>query len=275
MTQLTLWDNEDSRPLPLIVADKWNFALAYITPSPTVHSTYLYAAQDWYEGLAGNKVGWRYLKKQLVSSTYKLKFEQAPYVAKNKKTYQSEYINEKGLYIIAQEMRAIDKRPQIQAIRVYLAAAGVFANLARTQPEQVAKELTARAKGIQARNAMTDAAQATKDDRRPFFGILTDKQYELLLGRKKREIVALLGMSPTEAAHFRDQLGEQALDALRMAEGAAAVKMRSAGHELTHSEQLDIVVMCSEIVAPSYHKLVEYLQVDKVRNQPMLKGASQ
>ena len=71
-TSLTRWwldeDGDsalrDSRPLPLIVAEKWNFRLQYYL----IESVAWYAIQDWIVGLTGSttiKAGevWRQMKK--------------------------------------------------------------------------------------------------------------------------------------------------------------------------------------------------------------------
>jgi hypothetical protein len=66
MNDLSILPNSDSAsdntPLPLIVAKRWNFPLAYVeTPNGN-----LYAVQDWMRGLSGEhnvSTMWGMLKK--------------------------------------------------------------------------------------------------------------------------------------------------------------------------------------------------------------------
>src|SRR5688572_11218447 len=104
MTQLPLITEDasnDNTPLPLIVAKRWNFPLAHIQTDDGM----AYAVQDWMRGLSGESDTRKILSafkktdagKQLSSS-----LRQLPYKAKNGKTYKQDYVNDKGLYLIAQ-----------------------------------------------------------------------------------------------------------------------------------------------------------------------------
>jgi hypothetical protein len=139
MTQLPLLpENEEfeETPLPLIVAQRWNFPLAHIETENGV----VYAVQDWMRGLSGEeKVStmWALFKrtdagKQTVSSTNTL-----PYKAKDGKTYKRDYVDDKGLYLIAQYMRVKHDRPMLTEIRQFLAAAGAFVDQLRLEPEMI------------------------------------------------------------------------------------------------------------------------------------------
>src|SRR5262245_59169362 len=112
--------DEKEKPLPLIVANKWGFALDHIeTPSGL-----FYHIQDWIKGLTGvNDVrfAWEKAKKQLLIS-----IQQLPYIAPNGKTYEMDFTDDKGLYLIAQNLRATKSRPQLREIKKYLAEAGAF-----------------------------------------------------------------------------------------------------------------------------------------------------
>lgn len=129
--QLSLWGDtptSDKRPLPLIVAEKWAFKLAYIDQDSSPDN-YLYAGLDWFRGLGGSRQGWSLLKNQLSIST-----RQLPYLAANGKTYQLDFLTHEQLYIIAMEMRPLKRRPQLDAIRDYLAQAGVISDKIRREP---------------------------------------------------------------------------------------------------------------------------------------------
>lgn len=128
---INLNDVNDERPLPLLVAEKWIFPLAY-------HETidgFFYAIQDWITGLTGSerdktKRVWNKLKTQRSISSRLL-----PYVAKDGKTYQRDFTNDFGLYLITQYLRTTKDRPALTEIKKYLADAGVFVDEVRRDPE--------------------------------------------------------------------------------------------------------------------------------------------
>lgn len=127
----------DDRPLPLIVADKWGFPLAYHAHP----GGYFYAIQDWIKGLTGankDKVTqiWGQLKKQRSILTQPL-----PYTAADGKTYQRDFANDVGLYLIAQYLRVTKDREVLGEIKRYLADSGVFVDEARRNPEAAADAL--------------------------------------------------------------------------------------------------------------------------------------
>jgi hypothetical protein len=126
----------DDTPLPLIVAKRWNFLLAY-------HETAagkVYAVQDWMRGLTGEESIshlWSMYKKtdagkQTVNSASRL-----PYKASDGKTYKRDFVNDKGLYLIAQYMRVKHDRPMLDEIRRFLAAAGAFVDEVRREPDKL------------------------------------------------------------------------------------------------------------------------------------------
>jgi len=264
MSQIEKYRSEDPRPLPLLVAEKWGFDLAFIDQDGNA-DRYLYSARDWFIGLGGEKSGWAKFDKSWLISNQPVEVKR-----KNRKPESLDFVLAEDLYRIAQDMRAMAKRPQLQEIKDYLAAAGVLADQARRKPQETAEKLLARAKGIEARNLMTTAAQETHETHRPFYGKLTDVEYQILLGATKQTIVERLNFNKSQTTHFRDQLGALALKALEMAETASAAKMRQQGRALTHEEQLEIVRTCARMVAPGFHQLADYLGVDRIQNNPLL-----
>jgi hypothetical protein len=132
-----LSDQNDARPLPLIVAEKWNFPLAYVKTENVI----LYAVQDWIRGLTGTKVAraiWAEIKRRSVGQM-SISTQQLPYVSSDSKTYQMDFTDDKGLYLIAQYLRVTKARPVLDAIKKYLAEAGVFVDEARRDPGAAAE----------------------------------------------------------------------------------------------------------------------------------------
>src|SRR5262245_12742084 len=121
--------DDSSLPLPLIVAQKWDFPLAYVQSN---EEGYFYAVQDWIRGLIGDKDVrklYAYLKKQTSSSTRHM-----PYTGADGKTYQRDFTDDKGLYLIAQQLRTTKARPMLAAIKTYLSESGAFVDLVRREP---------------------------------------------------------------------------------------------------------------------------------------------
>jgi len=128
----------DTRPLPLIVADKWGFALQH----HDIDGVAYYAAIDWVGGVTGNPSNARkaYSKlNKIAENELSLSKRQLKYVASNGKTYQVDFLTDKGLYRISQDMRVTKKSLAIGEIKRYLADAGAFADLARRDPEAAAR----------------------------------------------------------------------------------------------------------------------------------------
>ena len=67
--------------------------------------------------------------------------QQLPYKAKDNKTYQLDFTTDEGLYLIAQYLRVTAARPQLAEIQQFLAAAGVFVDEIRREPEQLLEAL--------------------------------------------------------------------------------------------------------------------------------------
>lgn len=127
--------NSDHRPLPLIVAQRWNFPLA----SHETAEGLVYAVQDWISGLTG-ETDTRYLLakfkktkagKQTWNSVQRLKYQ-----AMDGKSYQRDFTTDKGLYLIAQYLRVTQERPMLDEVRRFLAAAGAFVDEVRRDPNQ-------------------------------------------------------------------------------------------------------------------------------------------
>lgn len=125
---------EQHLALPLIVAQKWHFPLAH-----TVHDNEnWYAIQDWISGLTSSdtrKFGemWR----QMTQVQMRISITPLSYVARDGKTYKRDFTNDRGLYLIAQNLRITKSRPLLARIKEYLAKSGAFVDLVRQEPSTV------------------------------------------------------------------------------------------------------------------------------------------
>ncbi|HHC25342.1 MAG TPA: hypothetical protein ENK58_08040 [Desulfobacterales bacterium] len=121
-----------STPLPLIVADKWEFKLNF----HVVEGEHFYAIEDWIAGLisASNRLAvqniWKKAKNKMVISIHHL-----DHVGPDGKTYKKDHTDDHGLYLIAQSLRVTKTRPALRAIKDYLAKAGVFVDNLRTNKD--------------------------------------------------------------------------------------------------------------------------------------------
>jgi hypothetical protein len=138
MTNLSVvpTSDEDARPLPLIVAERWNFPLAHLHHEQAL----FYAVQDWIRGLTG-EADTRYLiskfKKTEAGQQTWNSIQRLPYKASDGKTYQRDYATDRGLYLIAQYLRVKQDRPMLDEIRRFLAAAGAFVDKVRREPDKL------------------------------------------------------------------------------------------------------------------------------------------
>lgn len=267
---------EDDRPLPQIVADKWKFELAWINRNDT--GEMIYSARDWFIGLGGDKSGWSQSQK---SDWFKLLNQSKVEVKRERrKPEQIIFVDEVGLYTIAQHINNGKTRPQLKAIRDFLAKAGVLADTIRRDPDaaqQIADESMTRhnrirAQGKAKRNQLTETAQTTHVTHTPNYAALTNAEYQELFGAAKDELVRVLELTTTQAAKFRDYLSDLALSTLDMAETGASIRMKQLGRLLTTTEQITVVRESARLIAPSAKAMANYLQVDLLSGRPLLES---
>lgn len=252
MTQMTLWQEyggDDKRPLPLLVAEKWGFKLAYIDQDGDADN-YLYAGQDWFKGLGGSKAHWTRTRDELLRSTEKL-----PYVATDGKTYQIDFLTQADLYTVAIEMRPMKKRPQLEEIREYLRDAGVFADKARRDPKWAA----ARLEGKIARSAFMQAlTEHVTNMSQQGYGIATNDVYRGLFRRDAAQLRAELHTN-----NPREKMSQPALHYLGIAEWACAQHIGEA-ETLTFPQARAIIQDVAGLVGLQVDELERRFQIDIV-----------
>ncbi len=136
----------DDRPLPLIVAEKWNFPLQV----HVVDGVYWYAILDWIGGLSNtsgkttSKIWFDIQRsgslKDSSGSTRTMSYDDGYHAAT-----QKDFADDKTLYLIAQHMRSTKKRPTLAAIKEYLAESGAFVDQIRLDPIGAAEKIKADA----------------------------------------------------------------------------------------------------------------------------------
>jgi hypothetical protein len=245
----------DARPLPLIVADKWGFKLAYVDQDGSADN-YLYAGQDWYKGLGGGRQGWSKLKNQLSISS-----RQLPYEAADGKTYEIDFLTAADLYMVAMEMRPLKRRPQLDEIREYLRDAGVFADKVRRDPKWAA----ARIEGKIARSAFMEALAAhVVNMSQQGYGVATNDVYRGLFHRDASQLKADLKTDKP-----REKMSQPALHYLGIAEWACAQHIGEA-QELTFVEARAIIQDVAGLVGLQVDELERRFQIDIVTGRKLL-----
>ncbi|MBC7869542.1 MAG: hypothetical protein H7Y09_01775 [Chitinophagaceae bacterium] len=290
---------EDKRPLPLIVAEKWNFPLQHYQHFD-VDGGYLYAVQDWIAGLTESNTTkaaemWRKLKKQTRISNTSL-----PYSAGDGKTYKRDFANAKSLFLIAQKLRVTHEREQLSVIHEFLAASGAFVDERRTdldntdlvvvvspsislddaetlihagmdkwRREGKSEEwMQLRIQGIVTRKQFTEALKAAVlNAPRSLFIDATEKVY---MGLWKRTTAQLRGdLDLEEKANLRDHFGEYALIYTRLAEKVSTDQLGDADI-VTIKQATAIVYTAAKVISKQAQATSKLLGIDLITERPLL-----
>jgi hypothetical protein len=124
----------EPQPLPLHIADRWNFQLTYYEKD----GQYLYSVNDWFLGLGAKDPKDSFKKYR--SKGGELKVTPLPIQTAGGEQVAN-FTNDEGLYLIAQDMRSTKTRPQLKEIKEYLAKAGVFVDqLRQTSQSQLTRQ---------------------------------------------------------------------------------------------------------------------------------------
>lgn len=291
--QLGFWDEpeqaHDNRPLPLIVADKWGFSLAYVPQLTLKGEVYWYSVQDWLLGLgvASNAVRkeWSWLKKQLSNLAPQL--NQLPYKAGNGKTYQMDFATDEALYRITQSLRPLESRGSgineaRNAIFEYLAKAGVLLDEMRLDPSLAIDAgvtaykkqgksdawIKARLEGKLNRNLFTEALHDCVKGIEPrHYGQATNDVYTNLYNRTAAQLRSELGLSAHTS--LRDAMPSMANAYTGITEQAIAHKL-GAAKELSWAEADAIIIAIAKLISQQVHATSAMLGVDIATNKPLL-----
>lgn len=270
ITQLSFFDNPDEREHPLLVSEKWAFELQHYQRRETEGGN-LYSIQDWIAGIgSSSKRQAADMWRKMATAELKTTVEILPYTASSGRVYQMDYTNQRGCYLIAQEMRVTKDRPQLEEIKRYLANAGVLVDAIRRETEGGTHFIEARSKGIEKRKELTATAQQTHVTGTPDYAAITNTEYRNLFGADKQQLVKALSLSPAEARQFRNHLSELGIRALDAAETGARLKMESAGRKLTSIEQVQMVEYATRLVAPGFQEMASWVGVDLASGKPLL-----
>jgi hypothetical protein len=295
MNQLPLIPNsndDNQTPLPLIVAQRWNFPLAYVQ----TENGMVYAVQDWMRGLSGEtniRSLWSMFKKTEAGKELSNQIEQLPYKATNGKTYKLDYVNDKGLYLIAQYMRVKHDRPMLTEIRQFLAAAGAFVDQVRLEPDKIFEAVKDPDKLLNAfieyhrkrgksdswilmrmeskikRNRFTAALAEFVIEHlgRPQYATATDDVYQGLWGRSTATLKKQLQLTKNDS--LRDNQPMLALHYQGIVEEVCALKLEKR-EEVTWEEARDIIQTIAKLIGRQAQETSEILEMDIATGKRLL-----
>lgn len=286
---------EEDLPLPLLVANKWEFQQQYHQNDQGI---YVYAIQDWIAGLTGAskpKQIWADLKRNHTENVHLMdSIQPLPYIASDGKTYQMDFTDDKGLYLIAQYLRATKARPQLSAIQKFLSEAGAFVDAVRLEPETVITSgaidpdeaidaaieayhrrgkddrwISARFAGKVKRAKFTSALKVAVYEvlTQMHYAVATDDIYLGLWGRTAAYLKDELDLP--KKASLRDNQPTLALTYQGIAEEVAAQKLGDAT-ELSWDEARTIVKQVAALIGIQAQATSHFLQVDLATGKPLL-----
>lgn len=277
VSQLSLFSNDNGeRPLPLIVAEKWEFPLQH----HLVDNTWWYSPTDWIAGLIGRKTAsqtWRNIKfkNESVFSVNEL-----PYAATDGKTYNVDFVTDKGLYWVVQHLRSRETRPALSAIREYLASAGALVDDLRRNPEHAADiAITGYAKRGHSNDWIKERLETIEDykllcmtvDRvcdAPRYGEIVNTEYRAIYGMIAEDLKALLNTKK-----IRDALPQLQLQYIHMAETALRLLLDES-ERMTHDQICQAAKVICEPLGDHLKQVSALLNVHHVTGRPLLTGGT-
>jgi hypothetical protein len=295
------FSDRDSTPVPLIVANKWDFPLAF----HIVEGVHYYAIQDWIRGLTGNKdirlILSQFKKHEKWHTTYMSHIRRMDYRASDGAVYKRDFAKAEGLYTIAQYLRVTRARPVLDEIRQFLSKAGVFVDemrrdenliviTSRMSPDEMLaatgraalltreayrkqgkseRWIDMRLLGKVRREQFTAALKYAINEalKRSHFATATDDIYKGLWGRTASYLKKELALP--KGASLRDNQTIYALHFQGIAEEACADKL---GEKKTVSwlEARDIIQLVAATVGGYTQDMSRFLGKDLATGRPLL-----
>lgn len=296
--KLPLGDAEPKNlPLPLIVAERWGFPLAF----HIVDGQHMYAIQDWMRGLLGvqdTRYMWAKFKKQHPHSQALTSSQRLKYKTSDGKSQLRDFLTDNGLYFIAQYLRATQDRPMLNEIRQYLANAGKLVDelrrdesaiiiTSKMSPEQkaaaVKKAKRVIPRGTDKSDQWVASRTHTKEKRKEFTAALTRAVIEMLspkdyatitddiyMGLWERTAAILRReMELPQKANLRDYQPRLALHFQGIVEELTAYELGER-QEVTWEEARRIVQKVAKMVRAWVKEAQEQVTVDIATGRPLL-----
>lgn len=292
-SQLTLFNDDvsddselDELPLPLIVADRWDFPLRHIYRS----ETFLYVIRDWVAGLTqaeDPKRAWQSAKKlpEMAAALERIRNVRMPGTAGS----LTQMTDDRGLFLIATNLRSTKNKDSLAEIKNFLAKAGVFADLARRDPEQAElilhqrrqKKYVAKGKdtqwialrelGIITRKQLMNVVYdllGVKDN----LGIITNDTYRGVFGMTAEQLREHIGI-PSSAV-VRDHFSTLGLVYTQAAEEACRIQLEKYDEDdvVEVNDVRGLVMTLSRLAGKQAKEMSEMLGIDPVTGRKLQLG---
>lgn len=284
--QLDFTQIQDPRPVPLIVAEKWDFPLQY----HIVDNVCYFSIIDWIAGIGtsdnvnASKM-WVYMQQNQTS----IPTRTLNYKGKDSKNYQRDFANDVSLYDIAQNMRVTKDRPALKAIQDYLSQSGALLDFWRREPEKMLSAAQARmqfdidrhekhglgdkpqivhlksefevSKSLKSMNEMIKRVVANPD-----YAKLHNAKLESLFGLKSAQIKALL-----KCKNIHEGLPVMGLDTLDLAHKhiIEILRMQSSG-QIDNARAIASIELVVKPLGDYLRNLCNQLGIDHVSGLPLL-----
>jgi hypothetical protein len=256
----------------------------------------VYAVQDWMRGLSGEENVsnlWSMFKKTDAGKQTYNSVVSLPYKAKDGKTYKRDYVNDKGLYLIAQYLRVKHDRPVLDEIRRFLASAGAFVDEIRREPDKLAETVGNPDKLLEAfieyhrkrgkddrwihmridskikRNQFTTALAEFVQDllTRRHYATATDDVYRGLWGRTAATLKSELALPKN--ANLRDYQPSIGLHYQSIVEEACALNLEDR-EEVTWDEAREIILVIAKMIGRQASETSRLLNRDLATGKRLL-----
>lgn len=298
-------DDDDRRPLPLIIADRWEFGLQF----HDVDGMRYYSVQDWLRGVAQKqdvRRMWDMLKKRLdgdvstssghtTPGSNTISVRQFAYRQADGRTYQRDYVSAEGLYAITQRLDVTTGLRRV--VLEFLAKSGVFVDTMRRDPQARAEFgatagaeavvdatigqyrklgrdehwIAARLEGVVTRKEFTTALKEVVLRFDPtMYAKGTEKIYAGLWKRTTAQLRSELNMvSKKRSMSPRENFGEYALIYTRLAEKMATDRLRDV--EIVPEDlAMKIVYEAAELISRQASATSNALGIDLITEKPLL-----
>lgn len=293
--QLSLFDqldHTDSRPLPLLAAEKWGFPLSHII---TPKDTYIYRMLDWLAGMVDIKYAKQAIKdfrrpggflSQCVDGVHSLDEPD-----KRNRIQKVEYVTDEVLYRATQDMVENPRgkkrdMTRIDAIKDYLAKSGAKIDTYRIDPELQERDAIAgyirqgksekwiadRLTGIQNRKHFTDTLMRLVEN--PDYREATESVYMGVLHADTQKLRHILHIAPKQ--NVRDNMSQLALSYVSIAEQVCAIKLEGVKETdpVPYDLAIDIIQIISHRIGVQANDIATSLGINLITGQKLIEAKS-
>ena len=267
----------EPQPLPLHIAERWNFELTYVEDN----GTYLYCLTDW---LIGMGVTSKKVRRDAINRVFEgVTVNEHPLVElpveTNGGTQQMKFSDDEMLYRISQELKSTKTRKQLKEIKDYLAKAGVLVDKLRqaSQQHQNRKEQLwdklghtndwkqARRDGTVSRKRFTSMLQdAIHEISGIQYGQATNAVYSGLFDRKANELKQQAGVK-----QIRDHMPTAGLSYVQLVEDYVISALQGR-EDVPFDEALALIKEISTDLKPIITKHQRLKGIDLGTGRPLL-----